>query len=73
MKRLLIRGALGLAVAVGSLGLAPVVAKADHYISYRWEYRTVWVRVAYTAYDHCGYPYTAYKSVPVRKLVKVYY
>jgi hypothetical protein len=30
------------------------------------------LRIAYAAYDHCGYPYTAYKWVPVREPVKVY-
>jgi hypothetical protein len=73
MKKLLTKAALGLALMVGGLTAAPAAARADHYYaSYHREYRTVWVRVAYTAYDHCGYPYTAYKWVPVRKLVKVY-
>ena len=63
---------LGLALALGGLAAAPETVKANDYVSYRYEYRTVWVRVAYTAYDHCGYAYTAYKWVAVRKLVKVY-
>ncbi len=72
MKKLLTAALLGLATTFGSLA-APAAAKADYYqASYRWEYRTVWVQVAYTAYDHCGRPYVAYRWVAVRKLVKVY-
>lgn len=37
----------------------------------RYEWRTCYVTVCYTAYDCHGCPYKAYKTVEVRKLVKV--
>jgi hypothetical protein len=73
MKQLIAKVLLGLTLAVGALAATPTVAKADHcYVRYHWECRTYWVKVAYTAYDHCGCPYVAYKVVAVRKWVKVY-
>jgi hypothetical protein len=68
---------LALTLGVGGLVAAPAQAKAGsyapYYPRYRYEYRYVWVQVAYTKYDYYGNSYTAYKWVRVRKLVKVYY
>jgi len=73
VKKILMAGLLGLTTSLGGLVTTPTEAKADYYYpSYHYEYRTVWVKIPYTAYDHCGHPYTAYKYVPIRKLVKVY-
>ena len=71
--KLLMKSVLGLSVMFACLAATPTVANADYfYPGYHWEYRTVWVLVAYTVYDpDYGY-YTVYKYLPIRKLVKVY-
>lgn len=73
MKKCLIALVLGTSAALGLMA-TPNVARAEScHASYRWEYRIVGYKcVSYTAYDHCGYPYTAHKYVPVYGWVKVY-
>lgn len=80
-KKLAVATVLGLGLFAGSVE----TASAHHHVCYRQVWKTCWVtkcipeQICYTAYDECGHPYSAYKtihrtvSVPVRKLVTVAY
>jgi hypothetical protein len=66
---------LSAALGLGVVAATPAPVKADScYPCYRYVYRLVGYRCeAYTAYDHCGRPYTAYRHVPVYRWVRVAY
>jgi len=72
MNKLIATTLAVLALTLGGTGYVPT-ARADYYPSYTWVKKVAYYKkVAYTAYDHYGYPYTAYRWVPVYVWVKVY-
>jgi hypothetical protein len=71
MKKFIVRSLMALGLVASAFTAQPTTAQAD---CYHYEYVCVGYKyVAYTAYDHCGRAYTAYKKVAVYQLVKVYH